>query len=321
MRPLFIFSAPRSGSTFVQRVLAAHSNVATASEPWLLLPLLAPLHERLPAAGSRDPLVHEALTDFIAELPETRASYLAAVRNLALRLYEQAAAEDVEWFVDKTPLYHLIVDDIVEAFPDGRFVFLFRNPLSVVASGVELWDEGRWEVSRYEMALFQAVADLVPASLRHRDRAISVRFEDLVTGGEEPWRAVTDHVGLEWEPSMLEQFTGVALSGRKGDPTGTKAYGAISREPLDKWKATIDTPVRQAWCRRYLRWIGRERLAVMGFDLDALLAEIDATPATGSTTADDARRLAAAAAREALKARLPAHSGGPGVWRALLRAR
>jgi hypothetical protein len=27
-----------------------------------------------------------------------------------------------------------------------------------------------------------------------------------------------------------------------------------------------------------LRWIGRERLALMGYDLDALLAELDALP-------------------------------------------
>jgi hypothetical protein len=27
-------------------------------------------------------------------------------------------------------------------------------------------------------------------------------------------------------------------------------------------------PLRQAWCRRYLRWLGAERLALMGYDHD-----------------------------------------------------
>ena len=40
IRPIFIFSLPRAGSTLVQRVLAAHDDIATTSEPWILLPFL-----------------------------------------------------------------------------------------------------------------------------------------------------------------------------------------------------------------------------------------------------------------------------------------
>jgi hypothetical protein len=156
LRPLFIFSGPRSGSTVVQRILASHSQVATASEPWLLLPLLAPLYDRLPAPGPRDPLVRDAVADFVGQLPRGRDDYRAAAREMALSLYAKAAQHDVAYFVDKTPPYHLIVDEVVETFPEGRFLFLFRNPLSVVASTVELFDAGRWEVTRYHMALFQS---------------------------------------------------------------------------------------------------------------------------------------------------------------------
>ena len=38
--PVFLFSLPRSGSTLVQRLIAGHPQVATTSEPWILLPLL-----------------------------------------------------------------------------------------------------------------------------------------------------------------------------------------------------------------------------------------------------------------------------------------
>ena len=40
----------------------------------------------------------------------------------------------------------------------------------------------------------------------------------------------------------------------------------------------MNNPVRKAWCHRYLRWIGQERLAVMGRVLDVLIAELDALP-------------------------------------------
>ena len=35
---------------------------------------------------------------------------------------------------------------------------------------------------------------------------------------------------------------------------------------------------RRRWARRYLHWIGRERLATLGYDLDSLLAEVASLP-------------------------------------------
>ena len=320
-KPIFILSAPRSGSTLLQRVLAAHSEITTASEPWLLLPVLSPLYPSLPAPGARDPLIHDALEDFVATLPDERGSYRDAVREFALRLYGGAAQEqESTYFVDKTPLYHLILDEIFATFPDGRFLFLFRNPLSVVASCVELFDHGRWEVARYHMALFQSFADLVPAAERYADRSLVVRFEDLVSGEETRWRAIVEYLGLGWEPQMLGQFTHVGLRGRMGDPTGVRTYEHLSTEPLEKWRATIASPVRRVWCMRYLRWIGADRLATMGYDLADLQRQLTLTGGGAGQTFDDTRRMATSLGREILKAHSPRFTSRASTWRALLRA-
>ena len=319
LKPIFIFSAPRSGSTLLQRVLATHSQITTASEPWVLLPLLSPLYGQLPAPGARDPLIHEALEDFIAELPNGENDYRAAVRACAMELYRHAAPADVNYFVDKTPLYHLIADEIFSTFPDGRFLFLFRNPLSVLASCVQLFDDGRWEVARYHMALFHSFACLVPAAVRYGTRSLVVRFEDLVSGDEGHWRQIIDYLQLPWEPEVLEQFGEVHLRGRKGDPAGTRTYSALSHEPVDKWRATVSNPLRRAWCSRYLHWLGRDRLAVMGYDLADLQRQLADTGRGSAYTADDARRMTASVVRECAKARLPRYSSRASTWRALLR--
>jgi hypothetical protein len=52
----------------------------------------------------------------------------------------------------------------------------------------------------------------------------------------------------------------------------------------------LNNPVRKTWCRRYLRWIGRERLAMMGYDLDALTAELDALPTSYRRVGSDVGR-------------------------------
>jgi hypothetical protein len=319
IRPIFVFSAPRSGSTLLQRVLAAHSHIATASEPWLLLPLLSPLYGELPAPGARDPLIHEALEDFTAELPHGAGDYRAAVHDCAIALYSRAADGDATYFVDKTPLYHLVVDEIFATFPEARFLFLFRNPLSVVASCAELFDGGRWEVARYHAALFESFTYLAPSAVRYGDRSLIVRFEDLIGKGEAPWRRIFDYLELSWEPEVVEQFSLVELHGRKGDPFSINRYAALSQEPLEKWRSTLCNPVRRAWCARYLHWLGHERLAAMGYDLDDLQRQLAATPRCWERTVEDASLMAASLARELVKAHLPRFASRTSTWRALLR--
>ena len=316
--PIFILSLPRSGSTFVQRILTAHQGVRSTAEPWVLLPLLAPRQPGMPMSDAWQRSVASALDEFLERVDEGDRAYESGVRDLAMGLYERAAEPGDRFFVDKTPPYHLIVDPLARTFPDGKLVFLWRNPLSVLASIVDTLGTGRWETYAFRTDLFNGVDDLVRGYQRHADRAHAVRYEDLVVS-EEAWRDLAGYLGLEFDPAALQRFADVRLEGRLGDPTGVVNYSAISQEPLRKWRGTINNPVRREWARRYLRWIGRERLEVMGYELDTLLSELDAAPITRDGVAADAAELGAAALKEIAHARL-GRVKMPSTWRLLLSA-
>jgi Sulfotransferase family len=278
VQPLFVFSITRSGSTLVQRVLASYDEIATVSEPWILFPHLYAQRRRGIWAEYTHYLLVDAIEDFTAQLPGGREEYRDEVRRHVLRLYDRAAGKPgARYFLDKTPPYFLIVDEVIDLFPEGRFVFLWRNPLSVAASLIE-WDAERWDPARYAENLFTGPARLVAAYSRNRERACAVRYEDLVTGGAAHWRRIMDYLGVEFRPQSLSSFGSVRLEGRMGDPTGVERYDALSTEPLTKWRHRLNTPVRKAWFARLLRWIGEERLAAMGYELDELLAELRAVP-------------------------------------------
>lgn len=315
--PILLLSLPRSGSTLVQRVLASYDGVETASEPWLLLPLLLPLRGDVPAAGSWQPRIHEALGDFARELPEGTASYERAVGDAARAIYEQAA-EGSPYYLDKTPPYFLIIDEIVRALPEARLVVLWRNPLAVLSSVVETFCDGRWRPQDYPTSLFGGLARLVDGSQRHADRICTVRYEDLVGGEETEWRRLTAFLGLDFDPTSLERFSGVRLDGAMGDPVGTKAYSSLVLEPREKWRRTISNPVRRAWAARYLEWIGDERLATMGYDGRQLRTELAATEMRSAGSARDAGDALTSMARDVVKARVARASASPSAWRALL---
>lgn len=297
MRPLFLLSLPRSGSTLLQRILTSHPEVASSPEPWLMLPQVYALREHGAYAEYGQVPTSRAIREFADRLPGGRASYHEAVRAFAMDLYRRAAGRDVAYFLDKTPRYHFIAEELFEIFPEGRFVFLWRDPLSVVASVVETWQEGRWKLGRWREDLVRGPAHLVQAYERHRERAFALRFDDLLGEPERTLAELCAHLDIDDEPAMLEAFSDVRWKARMGDPTGTARYATLSTEPLEKWKATIRGPVRTRWARRYLESIGEERLNVMGYDLAALLRELDAQPGSWASLPSDVTSSISASAR------------------------
>ncbi len=287
IKPIFLLSLPRSGSTFVQRVLAAHDGIATAAEPWLLLPHAYGLREQGMAAEYTQPLAARAIREFVDQLPGGEPEYWASLRRFALDLYEKAGGETATYFLDKTPRYHFILPELFQMFPDAKVIFLWRNPLAVVSSIVGTWTKGKWNVDRWQGDL-RGVAALVEAQEAHADRTLSVNYETLVSEPERTWPTVFEYLELPFDPSILTTFSDVRVPGRMGDPTGKHRYQEISTEPLEKWKTNLGTVWRKRWCRAYLDWIGPERLATMGYDAADLRAGLDALPSSSRHALSDA---------------------------------
>ncbi len=321
IQPIFIFSITRSGSTMVQRVIAAHEGVSTASEPWVLLPFLYTLRDRGVVAEYTHPLMVAAIEDFCQTLPAGVEDYRRELHDFVMRLYSKSAGKEARYFVDKSPPYYFVAEDIMRLFPEGKFVFLWRNPLSILASIIETWQQGRWHAVDFREDLFIGLPRLVAAYRANRERVHAVKLEDLLVDGDHQWRSVMDYLGIDFDPLALERFTGVKLQGRMGDPVGVKRYSTIDAAPIDKWKQTLANPLRRAWARRYLRFLGEERLATMGYSGSTLARSLDAQPPHLTSLSSDLGRLAVDLLKEPVRARVRRGGiGGPNSIRELLKA-
>ncbi len=318
MQPIFIFSVPRSGSTLVQRIIAAHEGVATVSEPWLVLPYAYTLRRSGVNAEYQHPLMVDAIADFCGELPAREEDYRRALRECILGLYQQAADDGAHYFLDKSPPYCLVSQEIMGLFPEAKFIFLWRNPLSVVASIIETWEP--WRPTLFREDLFIGLPRLVSAYKAAKPPVHSVRFEDLVGGDEQHWSALMGYLEMRFDPDTLHRFADVKLGGRMGDPTGAKRYSSLSSEPQQKWKETLANPLRREWCRRYLAFLGSERLARMGYDHEQLRHDLDSQPVAVRSLLPDLRRMAEDVTKELIRVRTRSPTmGGPNVIRELLR--
>ena len=278
MQPLFIFSLPRSGSTLLQRILASHEDIATVSEPWILLPYVYTLRRQgTYSEYSHNELVR-AIEDFCNELPGGQEDYLAEIRTFTLRLYEKVTTNNAKYFLDKTPRYHLIIEEIINLFPEGKFIFLWRNPLSIIASIMNTWGDGKWNLFYHKVDIFDGLINMVAAYDKYQKQVYTINYEDLLNSPETELQGLFNYLKLPLNSEILMNFRHIELKGRYGDPTGVHQYKSISNKSIDKWKQTLTNPVRKAWCKNYLKWVGQERLTAMSYSLQELLSELDSVP-------------------------------------------
>jgi hypothetical protein len=271
--PIFVFSLPRSGSTLAQKILATHPQVKSTAEPWLMLPFVYALRAEGIYTEYAQCTGAVAIGEFIHELPGRKADYYAAVRELGLRLYGRAAGDGTRYFVDKTPRYHLIASEILDIFPDAKCLLIWRNPLAVSASILNTWGKaGRWNLYRYNIDLYKGLESLFDVAKARPDRFFQIRYEDMTSSPVDVWSRVFSYLDLDFNPSLLEQYGTVSFSGRMGDPTGSTKYDRISGRSINAWSKEFDNPIRKAWARRYLTWIGKERLGAMGYEYTELLS-------------------------------------------------
>lgn len=276
--PIFIFSLPRSGSTLVQRVLGSHPNIATCAEPWILLPFVYPFEKdgAISEYGYKE--CQTAMREFVSALAGGKEAYLNELSRFILALYQRVTSNEEYYFLDKTPRYHLIAKEIIEIFPNAKFIFLWRNPLSVIASSIMTWGKkDQWNIHKIKVDLYKGTRNLISAYKEHEDHSISIRFEDLLTN-ELKWKQLFDYLDLHFTGRELDDFSKVDLPGRMGDPSGVKAYSVLDRDPIEKWKTVLDSPLRKWWCKKYLRTIGSDALMSMGYDFTELSETLERLP-------------------------------------------
>ncbi|UFS62268.1 sulfotransferase [Sulfurimonas sp. HSL-3221] len=286
--PIFLFSLPRAGSTLLQRVLMAHSEIASAAEPWILLPYVYALKNQgvLSEYGHRH--ASNAINDFIKVLPQGQKSYNKALSNFISDLYSLQCNNNEKYFLDKTPRYYYIIDEIVDLFPDAKFIFLFRNPLNVMSSVINTWSGGNLKrLYYYEDDLTVGLTKLSYAYEKYKDKSIAINYESFVVDPLQATKSICDYLEIEFQSSMLENFSKQRIQGRMGDPTGVIKYTSISDDSLDMWKDTFYNRYRKKMISGYIGRLEDKILISQGYNKNNLVKEINSHKVNMNNTFKD----------------------------------
>lgn len=246
-------------------MLATSGQISTVSEPWILLPFVYTLKYDGIRSEYGHSLSVQAIQDFYKQFPNGRQDYLHELREFILKLYQKNTHPESTYFLDKTPRYHLIINEIQEIFPEGKFIFLWRNPLAVVSSVIHSWCQGKWKPRTWQMDLYDGTKNLINAFRENCPQVHALQYENLIQSPSTEMKKICDYLLIEYNDQMIDSFQNISLKGKLGDRKGTKKYNSLSTNSLHSWQTTFNNPIRRHWAIRYLDWLGEENLRTMGY--------------------------------------------------------
>ena len=201
---LFLIGAPRSGTTWLQLLLAQNPSVATTSETHLFTQYLNLLEKRwMHEKGRlRDGHKVSGLTQVVEE-----KEFYSLLRDFAERALVQGCSQNkgASLLVEKTPEHTLHADLISRVFPEAYFLHIIRDPRAVANSfsnAAKTW--WTWTPSG-PVSVTRRWINNVEKGRNYKkltDRYLEVRYEDLVSDGPVQLLRIWNWLGIQ---SNLEQ--------------------------------------------------------------------------------------------------------------------
>ena len=225
---VFIVCLPRSGSTLLEQMLGSHPEIEPVGE----LPYVPAILRSLMEMATRRGRI--TVTQALAQLTNERASALGRDYLRRAALHRKTGRR---FFVDKLPHNWSNILFIRRILPQARFIDIRRNAMdccfsnftqsfsSAHASSFTLHDIGQCYVDYVRM---MAHLDRVAPGLVHH-----VPYEELVEEAEPQIRAALDHLGLAWDPAVLEFHR---LKRVIRTPSSEQVRRPLNREGIDIWK-------------------------------------------------------------------------------------
>jgi hypothetical protein len=182
--PVFVLSSVRSGSTLLRVMLNCHSQIHAPHE----------LHVRRLSVN----LPTEPLRQAMDTLGHTQSDIEHILWDRLL--HRELARSGKRILVEKTPSNVFAWRRISTCWPEARFIFLIRHPMSIAQS----WAEADPERRSPEEAVGHTLNYMTYLeNARCRLAGLTVRYENLTDEPEAQLRRICEFLGVEWEPSML----------------------------------------------------------------------------------------------------------------------
>jgi hypothetical protein len=258
--PVFVVGIPRSGTTLLTAMLAAHSRLSCGPETHFFRRLAETEVDLLdspqtwpePALNFISSIKHSGFTGYESkyllekyELDANKvADFLAAkepaIPNILASVTEQyMIRQGKSRWIEKTPDHLAYVHSIRTHFPASPIVRIMRDPRDVALSLQKV----PWGVNSFvEGLVFWRDLDETSAEFFSTDQnSYTIRFEDLISNPAEAMEQLCQFIGEEFEPVMLDTSTSGRRVNSRDVPWKKKASQPLDARRVAAWRNELAT--------------------------------------------------------------------------------
>lgn len=223
IRPIFLVGTPRSGSTLLQCLIAAHPEITSFPESHFF-PDLRHENRGLAWLGLASPKAALALRRFRVALqereqleppPKRILSQRGAVGHFIRLMDETTRLRGKSLWLEKTPRHVKYIDLIKRWIPEARFIHILRNGPDNVASLYEMYQKHSdvWNHASLESIVERWKRETAIAkSWTGHPRHFLVRYECLTQNPERVLSLLCDFLEIRYSARMLSDYSTTASS-------------------------------------------------------------------------------------------------------------
>ncbi len=256
VHPFFVCGAPKSGTTWLQRILDAHPEVCCSGEGHFISRFSAPVSKVVNAynrdLGWEAKLVYEGEPYYSGV---DQAEFDEVVRGFILGRLRARATAETRWIGDKTPGYTRQLDQLHRLFPAAKIIHIVRDPRDVAVSRMAFSiragaDEARTPGSEQHRQTLagavrswkEAVTAVDAFAQAHPGRVHELRYLDLHADPIGEAERLFAFLGAPTPRVLMEQIVAAtsfeALSGRR---PGEEDPASFLRKGLPgDWRNSLD---------------------------------------------------------------------------------
>ncbi|NET61775.1 MAG: sulfotransferase [Symploca sp. SIO2E6] len=255
---IFLVGCPRSGTTLLQSLLAAHPLIHSFPESKFfdyLYPDYEPKRRRFWLASRRARAqFNKFLTEIGREELRDRLPWYAILasqytRSFLSLLDTLTQEQGKSIWIEKSPPHLRRIEYIQKLVPNAQFIHILRNGIDVVASLYEVthkypksvWGQP-WSIDK---CINWWMTD-IQISLSYQDQPshILVKYEELVAQPQSVLSSLCQFINVPFEETMLQEYSKVAQQ------------VSLAREP---WKASVGNQIQNANSTKFYQLFNEEQ--------------------------------------------------------------
>jgi hypothetical protein len=277
---IFLISQPRSGSSLLQQLLMGSEKVHSVPEPWLMLPLVSLFTDLGDVGRHHADYARINIKRSLEFIGEDDSFLKGKIQRFALDFYSVAMGQNKGLFLDKTPRYYHIVEELISLFPASRYLFLTRNPLSVFSSILAYNFNGdlRLMLSQPDRLfdLFLGPVKMLEAKKFQGPSRVYVCYEELVKEPEKVMSAVVSGLSLNgFTGSMTDYKVSELFSDSESvDRKSLAAHSTVVEDYVTSWVLALDTGEKRRAAGDYLELLGEDLVEGLGYSYQTLREQL-----------------------------------------------